>query len=90
MMGRSVAPLLAGPEGSRRPPTSHTHTLVAGIGAVLHRAPAAPGCLHKAGGAEPLTDPEHTGDGGDLGGAELHPEKHPDPYVSLKWGHPGQ
>lgn len=51
-----------------------------GAGAVLHGAPAAPGCLREAGRAEPLADPEHPGNGGGLGGAELHPEKHPDPH----------
>ncbi|XP_036085635.1 cilia- and flagella-associated protein 100 isoform X2 [Rousettus aegyptiacus] len=86
--GEVSGPTLGRAYGSQdpHPPTlphcwHPTHTaLVAGAGAVLHRAPAAPRYLHEAGGAEPLTDPEHAGNGGDLGGAELHPEKHPDPH----------
>ncbi|XP_016861812.1 cilia- and flagella-associated protein 100 isoform X3 [Homo sapiens] len=52
-----------------------------GTTAVLHGAPAAPGCLPRAGGAEPVADPEQPGDGEDPGGAEPHPETHPDPHV---------
>lgn len=103
-MERSVAPLLAASGGARSPchctaggpspsplPIPHTHTaLVAGPGTILQGTPPAPGSLHKPGGAEPLTDPEHTGDGGGLGGTELHSEKYPDPHVSLEWGHPSQ
>ncbi|XP_052495319.1 cilia- and flagella-associated protein 100 isoform X6 [Budorcas taxicolor] len=51
-----------------------------GAGAILHRSAAAPRHLHKAGGAEPVPSPEHPGDGGGPGGAELHPEEHTDPH----------
>ncbi|XP_048643128.1 cilia- and flagella-associated protein 100 isoform X3 [Marmota marmota marmota] len=50
--------------------------ILAGTGAVLHGAAAAAGHLHGPGGAEPVSDPEHPGDGGHAGGAEPHPEEH--------------
>ena len=84
--GRSV-PALGGGRRSRARTVQQPHVALvagAGAGAVLHRAPAAPGCLREAGRAEPLAGPEHPGDGGGLGGAELHPEKHPDPHVGLR------
>lgn len=90
VMGRSVAPLWAGLVVARILlhcwPLAHM-PVVTGAEAVLHRAQTAPGHLHRAGGAEPLTDPEQAGDGGDLGGAELYPEKHPAPHVSLICSH---
>ncbi|XP_017371476.1 cilia- and flagella-associated protein 100 isoform X4 [Cebus imitator] len=86
-LGRSLSFLSSPQQGSQPSESSGgdsrgscQHLWVAGAPTVLHGAPAASGCLQRAGGAEPVTDPEQAGDGGDIGRAEPHPETYPDPH----------